>query len=93
VGSGWGAGASLDFLGYRFRYDRDLKGRKHRYLNLVPSKKALERERAKLGEMTKGRQSQTPRPQLIGGRNRHLKGWANYFRYGYARRAFYPMDR
>jgi RNA-directed DNA polymerase len=25
-------GASLDFLGYPFRYDRDLKGRDRRYL-------------------------------------------------------------
>jgi RNA-directed DNA polymerase len=29
------AKASLDFLGYTFRYDRDLRGRPHRYLNPV----------------------------------------------------------
>jgi len=85
-------GASLDFLGYTFRYDRDLQGRNQRYLNVVPSKKALERERAKLREMTNATQSHTPLPQLIEGLNRHLKGWANYFRYGYARHAFYQMD-
>jgi RNA-directed DNA polymerase len=34
-------GASLDFLGYTFRYDRDLKGRDRRYLNLFPWEKAL----------------------------------------------------
>ena len=44
--------AHLDFLGYTFRYDRDLKGRGHRYLNIVPSKKALQRERNRLREMT-----------------------------------------
>ena len=43
-------GASLDFLGYTFRYDRDLKGRDRRYLNLFPSKKAVQREREKLHE-------------------------------------------
>src|SRR5262249_38946591 len=32
-------GASLDFLGYTFRYDRDRHGRPWRYLNVVPSKK------------------------------------------------------
>ncbi len=85
-------GASLDFLGYTYRYDRDLKGRNQRYLNVAPSKKALERERAKLREMTNAEQSHTPLPQLIEGLNRHLKGWANYFRYGYARNAFYQMD-
>jgi hypothetical protein len=29
--------ASLDFLGYTFRFDRDLKGRDQRYLNMAPS--------------------------------------------------------
>ena len=29
--------ASVDFLGYTFRYDRDLHGRSHRYLNAAPS--------------------------------------------------------
>src|SRR5208282_741060 len=43
-------------------------------------------------EMTNAEQSHTPLPQLIEGLNRHLKGWANYFRYGYARNAFYQMD-
>jgi len=34
-------GACLNFLGYMFRYDRDLHGRAHRYLNLCASAKAL----------------------------------------------------
>ena len=34
-------GESLDFLGYTYRYDRDQKGREHRYLHLGPSKKAM----------------------------------------------------
>jgi RNA-directed DNA polymerase len=34
-------GASVDFLGYTYRYDRDLKGRGHRYLNVTPSRKAM----------------------------------------------------
>ena len=28
-------GASVDFLGFTFRYDRDLRGRGHRYLNVM----------------------------------------------------------
>src|SRR5437762_6603805 len=44
--------ASLDFLGYTFRYDRDRQGRNWRYLNLFPSSKSLQRERDKLREMT-----------------------------------------
>ena len=49
-------GASLNFLGYTFRYDRDLKGRARKYLNVFPSKKAVPREREKLHEMTNSHQ-------------------------------------
>jgi RNA-directed DNA polymerase len=85
-------GASLDFLGYTFRYDRDLKGRSHRYLNVFPSKKAVARERAKLHEMTCSRYCFRPTPLLIDDLNRHLGGWANYFRFGYSRAAFRQIN-
>jgi len=85
-------GASLDFLGYTFRFDRDLQGRAHRYLNLCPSKKALARERAKLREMTSPRQCFKPIPRLIGEVNEHLRGWANYFAQGYPRKAFREIN-
>jgi RNA-directed DNA polymerase len=81
-------GASLDFLGFTFRYDLDHFGHGHRYLNVGPSKKAVKRERAKLHELTSGAARSTPIPVLIANLNRHLKGWGNYFRYGYPRRAF-----
>jgi RNA-directed DNA polymerase len=79
--------ASLDFLGYTFRYDRSLRGR-GRYLNVVPSKKALQRERNQLRAMTGYSQSHKPLPRLIGELNRHLKGWGNYFSLGYPRAAY-----
>ena len=44
--------ASLDFLGYTFRWYRDRYGRDARYLNVEPSKKALQRERDGADEMT-----------------------------------------
>jgi RNA-directed DNA polymerase len=81
-------GASLDFLGYMFRYDRDLKGRGHKYLNMQVSKKALLRERAKLRDMTSRHVCFKPIPLLIGEANRQLQGWANYFKQGYPRKAF-----
>lgn len=86
------AGQRLDFLGYSLRYDRDLKGRPWKYLNVFPSPKALKRERAKLRGMTDKRQCFTPIPELIERINRHLKGWSNYYGYGYPRKAFRDMN-
>jgi RNA-directed DNA polymerase len=85
-------GASLDFLGFTFRYYEDLKGRGWQYLNVSPSAKALKKEREKLHEMTDHRQCHKPIPQLIEELNRHLRGWQNYFDLGYPRQAFREID-
>lgn len=84
--------ASLDFLGYTFRWDRDLYGSGGRYLNVEPSKKAVQRERERINELTDRRQGCTPIPQLIARLNRHLEGWANYFSFGYPRKAHGKID-
>ena len=81
-------GAKLDFLGYTFRYDRDLKGLGYKYLNVTPSKKALAKEREKLRQLTCASRCFMPLPDLIKDLNRHLKGWSNYFSFGYPRVAF-----
>jgi len=81
-------GASLDFLGYTFRYDRDRQGRPHRYLNVIPSKKALKKERAALRQMTGSRFCFKPIPALIEDVNRNLEGWAAYFSFGYPSKAY-----
>lgn len=86
-------GASLNFLGYTFRWDRDLKGRAQKYLNVFPSKKAVQREREKLHEMTNSHQCFKPIPVLIGELNRQLKGWANYFSFGYPMSVYCEIDR
>jgi RNA-directed DNA polymerase len=83
---------SLDFLGYTFRYYDDLQGGRWRYLNVFPSEKALKRERAKLHEMTDHRQCFKSIPQLVEELNRHLKGWANYFSFGYPRVAYREIN-
>ena len=81
-------GASLDLLGFTFRYYDDLKGDGYRYLNVSPSVKALKKEREKLHELTDYRRGYVPVPLLIEALNRHLEGWRNYFNFGYPRVAF-----
>jgi RNA-directed DNA polymerase len=86
-------GASLTFLGYTFRFDRDRKGRIWKYLNVFPSNKAVQREREKLHQMTDSRQCFKPIPVLIGELNRHLRGWMNYFSFGYPIDAYCAIER
>jgi RNA-directed DNA polymerase len=85
-------GVSLNFLGFTFRYDRDLRGQGHRYLNIGPSKKALQWERNTIREMTGPKMCFKPVTDLIQEVNAQYRGWANYFRYGYPRKAFRLMN-
>jgi RNA-directed DNA polymerase len=85
-------GNKLDFLGFTIRYARDLYGRSHRYLRTEPSKKALARERDKLRELTCAKKCFWPIPALICTINRHLRGWKNYFDYGYPSDVFREIN-
>lgn len=81
-------GASLDFLGYTFGYHRNLYKGRPRYLHVSASKKAVVRERKRLQEMTDSRMCFKPLPRMIEEINRQIKGWANYFSYGYPRKPY-----
>ena len=85
-------GKRLNFLGYMFRYDRDLKGNNYRYLNVTISEKALKRERQRLRELINVKRCFVPLPKLIEELNCHLRGWANYFSYGYPRKGFRKVN-
>jgi RNA-directed DNA polymerase len=84
-------GARLDFLGFTFRYDRDLRGRARRYLHIEPSARALARLREKLRGLTRA-SSKRPLVETITAVNTLLRGWATYFRYGYPRRTFRGLN-
>jgi RNA-directed DNA polymerase len=85
-------GQSLDFLGYRFRLNRDQSGLPKRYWNRQPSPKAMAKERDAIRELINPHQSHTPLPELIGRVNRHRKGGAHYFGLGYPRKAFHQLN-
>lgn len=80
-------GERLNFLGYSFRFDIDLKGRRQKYLNLFPAEKSVVRIKEKIKEKT-GKPTQSALTEVIGDMNRMLCGWSNYFKLGYPRKAF-----
>jgi RNA-directed DNA polymerase len=82
----------LSFLGFTLRYDHDLRGRGHRYLNVFPSAKAMAHARDELRKLTGPRRSCVPIPELIGEINRYLRGWRQYFAHGYPKMAFRQLD-
>jgi RNA-directed DNA polymerase len=84
--------ASVDFLGFTFRFDRDLRGRAKCYLNVFPSKKAQQRLRDRLREQIGPYHAFTPIPLLIAEVNQVLRGWSNYFKHGYPRVAFRKIN-
>jgi RNA-directed DNA polymerase len=84
-------GASLDFLGFTFRRDRDRFGRDGTYLNVFPSAKAVTRMYDKLRELTCSSYKR-PLRAVVAEVNRVLRGWANYFVFGYPRKAFRDMN-
>jgi RNA-directed DNA polymerase len=86
-----GRGATLNFLGFTLRYDRDLKGRDRQYLNVFPSKKAVGRLRDKIREKTRSGYKKTFR-EVIEEVNVILRGWSNYFCYGYPRKVFRAVN-
>jgi RNA-directed DNA polymerase len=85
-------GESLDFLGFTFRFDKDLHGGSHRYLNLSPSKKNLAKEKDTLRRMTGPQRCFVPIPELVREINRHLRSWSNHFRFGYPRKFFREIN-
>lgn len=78
---------SFDFLGFTFRYDKDLHGRNSRYWNIMPSKKSEKkiREKIKLFLKTHGHYNAT---EVAKGLNTIIRGWLNYFE---IKTVSYPM--
>lgn len=85
-------GATLDFLGYSFRYDESRFGRGPKYLNRFPSKKSMAKAREAIRELTATRFGGLPIGLVVRRLNRYLIGWSNYFGRGYPRQAFRAIN-
>lgn len=84
-------GATLNFLGLTYRFDRDLKGRKHRYLNVFPSSKAVQRIREVIRDLTTSSCKQ-PLAEAVKEVNKKLHEWAPYYTFGYPRKVFRDLN-
>jgi RNA-directed DNA polymerase len=83
-------GATLNFLGYSFRKDKDKLGRDNRYLNIFPSEKAEKSIREKI----KGAMSDRGATliDVVADVNQKTRGWKNYYSYGYPRKVFRKIN-
>lgn len=70
--------SSFDFLGFTFRYDRDLYGKNKKYLNVIPSKKSLKRCKENISKYL-AKRGHFKNRMLTKGLNEIIRGWLNYF--------------
>lgn len=84
---------TLDFLGYSFRWDRDLLGRNRKWWRLFPSRKTMQRQRQWLHDNIDARHSFEPLPEVMARINRHYRGWKNYYSLGHPRREYRDLNR
>jgi len=83
----------LEFLGYQIGLAPVREDRRRHYWRMEPSHKVMKREVDRIWEMTAPKYGWKPLPELIEELNRHLKGWANYYRLGQPRTAFQRINR
>jgi hypothetical protein len=83
---------SSDFLGYTFgRLWSPRTGRP--YLGICPSKKRIKRFCEKVTQATERRITFRETEAVVGGLNRMISGWANYFCLGSVSQAYNDVDR
>lgn len=83
-------GDALDFLGFTLRYERSVFAGS--YLHVGPSRKAMQRVRDRVRDLTAPRYCFRAAPAVVATVNRMLRGWMQYFGYGHPRRAFRHLD-
>ncbi len=85
-------GQTLDFLGYSFRWERDLLGRAHHWWRLFPAQQTMQRQRQWLRDNIAARHCSEPLPAMVERLNQHLRGWRSYFSLGHPRREYRQLN-
>ena len=75
----------LDFLGYSFGYEWGYTDRTRRFLTVSPSDKAVAHRKHEVWEATQSKRCFVPLRELVVEINAQLRGWGNYFSYGFPR--------
>jgi RNA-directed DNA polymerase len=82
-------GDGLDFLGFHHRWVRGRRQYRHlRFLARWPSRKAMQRARDRIRELTARSRLAVDVERVVEDVNRFLRGWVGYFRYGNSARMF-----
>ena len=84
--------ATLQFLGFTLRYERDCYGRAGHYLRQEPSNKAEAHLRETIRELTGPQWNWLPPAVMIARLNQSLRGWRAYFRHGHPQRVYHRLD-
>jgi|WetSurMetagenome_2_1015567.scaffolds.fasta_scaffold127767_1 RNA-directed DNA polymerase len=83
-------GDSVDFLGFTFRVEHShYRGT---YIRIKPKKKAIEKAKDKIRELTSYTRGCLPVKDFIRDINSFLKGWKGYFQLGHPNRDFRALD-
>jgi len=82
-------GDGLDFLGFHHKWVRGRRRYRHlRFLARWPSRKATQRARDRIRELTARSRLAVDTERVVEDVNRFLRGWVGYFRYGNSARTF-----
>ncbi len=81
-------GEGLEFLGFEHRWVRSGRYAHIRFLARWPSRRAMQRARDRIRELTARSRLLVPTERVVRDVNRFLRGWAGYFRYGNVARDF-----
>lgn len=84
--------AKLDFLGYTFGYEWGYTDRTRRFLTIEPSAKAIAHRKAELRKTTDSSRCFVPLPEMVQTINQQLRGWSNYFSFGFSRWAYRTVN-
>ena len=81
-------GEGVDFLGFHHRWVRAKRAKHVQFLARWPSRRAMQRARDRVREITARERLLLPVEDVVQDLNGYLRGWAGYFRYGNSARHF-----